>query len=140
MGVVDEHGDRPVLGDPAQQAEHGRADREPLAAGPGCQGERGAERLGLRGGDRVQVLQDRAQELEQAAERHLLLGVDPGGAQHAHPRVGRPRLAASSSSALLPIPASPVSTSVPLSPTRAAATSVAMTWRSRSRPTSTTRV
>ena len=48
--------------------------------------------------------------------------------------------AASSSSALLPIPASPDSSSVPLSPTRAEATSLLMTCRSRSRPTSTDRV
>ena len=137
VGVVDEHGDRPVLGRPAQQAEHGRADREPLAAGPGRQGEGRAERLGLRRGDRVQVVQDRAQELQQAAERHLLLGVDPGGAQHAHPRRRSPRPRRPRAARSCRSRPRRVSTSVPLSPTRAAATSVAMTWRSRSRPTST---
>ena len=55
---------------------------------PGCEGEGRAERLGLRRRDRVEVLEDRAQQLEQPAERDLLLGVDPGGPQHTHPCVG----------------------------------------------------
>ena len=140
VGIVDDHRQRSVLGHAAQQAEHRGADREPLAAGSRPQRERRAQRLGLRCRDGV----------EQAERRAAGAGAARRTAPPARRRSPRPAAracptsdtddAASSSRAVLPIPASPVSTSVPLSPTRAAATSVAMAWRSRSRPTSTRRV
>ena len=140
VGVVDDHGERPVLGHAAEQAEHRGADGEPLAAGPGQQRERRAERLGLRCGDGVEVVQHRAQELRAEPPNGTSRSASTPAARRTRMPASATAAAASSSSALLPIPASPDSSSVPLSPTRAEATSLLMTCRSRSRPTSTDRV
>ena len=113
VGVVDEHRDRAVLGVGGEQAERGRADREPLLGRAWPQRQRALERDRLRLRDLVEHHQRRAQQLEQRRERDLGLGLDPARAQHPHPAG---RSAAWSSSTVLPIPGSPTSASVALAP------------------------
>ena len=138
--VVDEYGEGPVLGGPAQEAQGRRAHREPtgLGVGPGAEQQRGGERGGLR---------SRGSGRAAGAPVGAAGGVLRTGRTARTPRpeqrstcISSTRPAASVSRAVLPMPGSPLSTSTRLSPTRAPARSVAMVRRSESRPTSTSRL
>jgi hypothetical protein len=134
--VVDEAQDRPVLGELGQQRETGGVDEEALLAGAVGQAERRLERGGLRRRQPVEVAQRRPQQLVQRGERQLGLGFHPARGQHVH--VAR-ALRASSSSTVLPTPASPRRASTPLRESRAAASRAPMRARSASLPNSTIR-
>ena len=114
--VVDQHGDRLVLGQPAEQAQGGRADREPVPAGARAAAPArtaSASACGCR--DPVQLVQRRgaaAAAGRRTAPRTRTRPRWPAAAAGRRPRGP----AASSSSALLPMPASPTSTRAPLSP------------------------
>ena len=136
--VVDDDGDRPVLGVPADQAQHRRADREPVAPVGAADGAGSAsaadERVRLHRGDAVERAQRGPQQLQQRGERDLALGLEPGRAQHAACRpapldgvVEQGGLADAGLAA---------SASTPLVPRRAAATSRSIACCSACRPTS----
>ena len=72
--VVDQHGDRILLGADRQQAQRRGPDREPVVlrrARPQRKG--GLERGGLRRRDRVQEDQSGTNQFKQGAKRHLRL-------------------------------------------------------------------
>ena len=87
--VVDHDGDRAVLGVPADQAQHRRADREPVARlgralEPRGERERGGQRIRLHRRDPVERAERRAQQLQQRPERDLPLRLEAGRTQHPH--------------------------------------------------------
>jgi hypothetical protein len=84
VGVVDQDRERLVLGEPAEQAQGRRADGEPVATGPRPQGQGRRERVGLRGGDPVEMHQRGSQQLEQPAEGDLRLRLRAGGPEQPH--------------------------------------------------------
>ena len=73
LGVVDQHGDRALLGVGGEQAERRRADREALLRPGRPERERALERERLRLRDAVEHPERRAQQLEQRRERDLRL-------------------------------------------------------------------
>ena len=86
--VVHHHGDRSALGVAAEQAQHGRADGEPVTRivgrGRSGQRQRRGERLRLDRRDPVQFAERGTDELQQGRERDLGLGLQPGRAQYPH--------------------------------------------------------
>ena len=84
VGVVDEHGHRSLLGVGREQAERGRADREPLLRGAAPESKRAFQRDRLRLRDPVEHDERRAEKLEQGCERNLCLGFDSARTQDPH--------------------------------------------------------
>jgi hypothetical protein len=84
--VIDEHERGRDLRLRGQQAERRRADGEPVAAAARPERQRPAEGRGLRPRDLRELAERRAQQLEQAGERHRRLGLHAPRAQHAHRR------------------------------------------------------
>ncbi len=90
MQVVDHHCDGAVLGVPADQAQNGCADREPIArigrvSSPGKrQSRRQCIRLHRR--NPVECAERGAHELQQRPERDLALRLESGRTQHPHLR------------------------------------------------------
>ena len=84
LGIVDEAQQGPLLGDVAQQPEHAESDPEAIVRGLARQGEGGAKRCRLRLRQPIDPVQQWPQQLVQAGERELGLGLDPGRAQHGH--------------------------------------------------------
>ena len=82
--VVDQHGDRGFLRIGGQQAEGGRAHGEAARRAGRPERQRALQCLGLRVGDLVDPGQRRAQQLEQAGERDVSLGLHPAGPEHVH--------------------------------------------------------
>ena len=85
--VVDEYGEGPVLGGPAQEAQGRRARPRTGWARrrrPGAEQQCGRERRGLRGRDLVEQRQHRPEQLEEPGERDELLGLHALRAQHLH--------------------------------------------------------
>ena len=135
--VVDEHERRRDLRLRGEQAQRRRADGEAVAAAARPQRQRPAERRRLGPRDLRELAERRAQQLEQAGERHRRLGLHAARPQHPHRRRRARRRA--SSSAVLPMPTSPTRASTPLVPARASATRRSSRRCSESRPSSTPR-
>ena len=118
LRVIDDTDKRPLLGRLRQQAQHRQPDQKPIRRVPRTQPERHAERLPLRTGKPVQAIEHRRAQLLQRREREL------------HLRLARPTARATrnpdaasiaySSSAVLPTPGSPRTTSTRLCPARTA--------------------
>ena len=88
VSIVDEHGDRGLLGVRRQQAERRRTHREALLGQPGTQRQGSLERHRLRPGNPIERDQGRAQQLEQRRERDLRFGLDPPRSQDPHAGAG----------------------------------------------------
>ena len=89
-----------------QQVQRRQRDQERLGRAVPPHAECGAQRPALRWRQPVVVPQHRAEQLVQAGERQLSLGLDAGGGQH--PQAGLAGLAGpAGSSEDFPIPASP---------------------------------
>ena len=122
VGVVDEHaasGASSAHG--GEQAERRRADREPLARRRRASASAPPSALGLGAGMRSSVPSAGRSSSSRPANGTRASASMPARPQHPHAR--RRARAAYSSSALLPMPGSPTSTSTPLCPTRASASS-----------------
>ena len=89
VDVVDDGQQRLVLGGRAEQAEHGGGDGEAVVGDGLAEGQRPLQRRGLGGRDRVDEVEQRAQQVEQAGERDVALGLVAARAQDAE--VGRRR-------------------------------------------------
>ena len=87
--VVDEHERRRDLRLRGEQAQGRRADGEAVAAAARPQRQRPAERRRLGPRNPRELAERRAQQLQQAGERHRRLGLHAARAQHPHP-VGAP--------------------------------------------------
>jgi hypothetical protein len=82
LGVLGQDQQRRLGCDLAEQVEHGHRDPEPLRRRIGAQPEGGVEHRPLRGGQVRHLGTQRAQQLMQARERQISLGLHPGRAQH----------------------------------------------------------
>ena len=80
------HDERSLLGDVGQQAQHRQPDEEAIRRVAGAQPERRAQRVALRAGKRVELLEQRRAQLMQPRERDLHLGLDAAGAHDPAPR------------------------------------------------------
>ena len=121
LRVVDDADQRPLLRRVGQQAQDRQPDEEPVRRVAVAQAERRAERIALRAGQALEPVHERRAQLLQPGERELHLRLD---ARRADDVAARTRAATRySSSALLPTPASPRSTSARLGPARTLATS-----------------
>ena len=80
LRVVDDADQRLLLGGVCQQAQRRQPDQEPVGRRAGAQPEHGRERVALRDGQPVEVIQHRSAELMEAAVRqlHLRLHADRG--------------------------------------------------------------
>ena len=90
--VVDDAQQRLRLGRRGEQAEHRHRDEEAILHALGRQPERAAQRGGLHVGQLGGAVQHRPQELVQAGEGQLGLGLDAGPGEHAHPVGARQRV------------------------------------------------
>ncbi len=84
LAVVDERQQRLLLGGRGEQAEHARHDRVAIAAGRLAERERPAQRGGLGRRDRVEPVEQRPEQLAQAREGDVGLGLHPARAQDRH--------------------------------------------------------
>ena len=91
VGVVDHAQQRLVVGHGREQAQHGDRDEEAVLDALGGQPEGAAQGRGLDVGELVGEVEDRPQQLVQAGERQLGLGLDAGAGEHAHPVRARQR-------------------------------------------------
>ena len=107
--VVDDREHRLVLGGGAEHAEHRGGHGEPVVRRGLLDRHRAAQRARLGLGDAVEQVEQRREEVEQPRERDVGLGLVAAGAHDAEVR--RAEAAASASSVLLPMPASPCTTS-----------------------------
>ena len=78
LRVVDDADQRLLLGDVGEQRQRGQADQEPVGRSAGAEAEHRRERVALRGGKRLEVLEHRRAELVQAAVGQLHLRLDAG--------------------------------------------------------------
>ena len=76
MGVVDQQHDRRLVRVGGEQAQRGRADREPVLRGRRPERQRTGERRGLRRRDAVERAERGAQQLGEPGERDRRLGLD----------------------------------------------------------------
>ena len=111
LRIVDDAQHRLCLGDVGEQAQDAERHQESFVAAPRAHTERRFDGGALLLRDIVEVRAYRPQQLLDGREGELRLGFDAGAAQNLYPSAFA---AASSSSADLPIPASPRSTSEPL--------------------------
>ena len=88
LQVVDDAQQRLRLGHLRQERERGEPDEEAVRCRAGRETERDLQRLLLRCGEHVEVVQQRPVELVQPRERQLHLGLDARDLQH--PEVARP--------------------------------------------------
>ena len=79
LRVVDDTGQRLLLGDLGDQRERGQPDQEPAGHRAGAAAEHRRERVPLRGGQPVQVVQHGRAELVQASVDQLHLRLDADG-------------------------------------------------------------
>ena len=82
--VVDDQPDGTALAAAAQQAQHRGADREPVGDRPLAQRQGDTQGLGLRRRQPVEVVGGHPEQLRQAAERHVLLGLGTGRPEQRH--------------------------------------------------------
>lgn len=136
LRIVDRDEQRAVLGGVAEQREHRDRDREPAVLAGRAERERRAQRGGLLLGQRVGEVEQRPDELEQARVRDLGLPSNPRPRRTRNPSASS-RIACRS--AVLPMPASPVTTTAKLRPSRASRRRVLSSSSSCSRPCSTRR-
>ena len=85
VGVVDDAQQRPLVGGGGEQAQHGDRDQEAVLDPLGRQPEGAAQRGGLHVGQLAGAVEHRPQQLVQAGEGQLGLGLDAGPREHAHP-------------------------------------------------------
>ena len=84
LRVVDQADQRPLLGDIGQQAQYRQSDQEPIRRAAVAQPECRAQRVALRAGQVIQMVQHRRAQLVQPGERQLHLRLharrprDPG--------------------------------------------------------------
>ena len=76
LRVVDDADQRLLLGDLGQQRQRGEPDQEPVGRRAGAPAEHGRERVALRGGEPVEVIEHRGAELVEAAVGQLDLRLD----------------------------------------------------------------
>ena len=117
LRVVDDAEQRLVVGGGGHQAQHGQPDQETVRGLPGAAAERDVQRLALRFRQFIEVVHQRRAQLLQPGECELHVGLHAGHLHDAESRT--PALRRSSSSAVLPTPASPRSTSTWQLPDRA---------------------
>ena len=79
LRVVDDADERLLLGDLGEQRQRREPDQEAVGRGPGAQPEHRRERVALRDGQPVEVIQHRRAELVQAAVGELHLRLDADG-------------------------------------------------------------
>ena len=79
LRVIDETGQRLLLGDLGEQRERGQPHQEPVGRRAGATAEHRRERVALRSGQPVQMAQHRRAELVQAGVGQLHLRLDAGG-------------------------------------------------------------
>ena len=135
LEIVDQAEDESVLRCQRQHAQRCRTDEESVDAGRLAQAQDPGERIGLALGQLIEPVGERPQQAIQPRECQVRLRLHPGGAQD---RAGAGAAAAYASSALLPTPGAPRTTSDRLSPPLAASSIRSMASRSRSRPTKPT--
>ena len=87
--VLDGEQHRGVGGGVADQLQRGERDAEEVWRRGAAHPEGGLHRFAVRGGQRVEVVEDRQQQLVQARERQVRLGLHAGGAEHPHAAAGR---------------------------------------------------
>ena len=110
VGVIGDHQDRGPFGQIRQQGQDGHPGQQRVrSTGVRRKAQRPQQRLGLPAGEAGGAGQHRPQQLMQPGEREPGLRFPAGDRQHPHAR-HRARPAASASSTVLPIPASPVTT------------------------------
>ena len=90
--VVDRHEHGRALADRGQQAERRGVEREAVAGHRRPERERARERRPLRRRQRAQLGHDGAEQVGEAGERELGLGLDAARAQHRHPVGGGDRV------------------------------------------------
>ena len=90
LAVVDERQQRLLLGGRGEQAQHARHDGVAIAARRLAERERPAQRGGLGRRDRVEPVEQRPEQLAQARERDVRLGLHPARAQDRHAGALRP--------------------------------------------------
>ena len=83
LRVVDDADERLLLGDLGQQRQGGEPDHEPVGRGAGAPAEHGRERVALRGGEPVEVIEHGGAELVEAAVGQLDLRLDADGPRNA---------------------------------------------------------
>ena len=83
LRVVDDADERLLLGDLGEQRQRGEPDQEPVRARAGAQAEHRRERVALRGGQPVEVIEHRRAELMEAAVGQLHLRLDADGRRDA---------------------------------------------------------
>ena len=71
MSVLHETEQRPLLGRGGQQAEHGQSDEKPVRDVTGCEAQGDLQRVPLRLGERVELVEHRRAELMDPGERQL---------------------------------------------------------------------
>ena len=81
LRVVDDAGQRLLLGDLGEQRERGQPDQEPVGRGAGAAAEHRRERVALRGGQPAKVVQHGRAELVQAGIGQLHLRLNASGSR-----------------------------------------------------------
>ncbi|HEY6762058.1 MAG TPA: hypothetical protein VI318_21335 [Baekduia sp.] len=90
LSVVDQAEERTILGDRAEQAQHGQGHQEPVRRGAGRDAHRDVQRVALRLRQPVEPVQQRRAQPLDPGERQLHLGLDAVEPRDAQPR-GLPR-------------------------------------------------
>ena len=135
LRVVDDADERLLLGDLGEQRQRGEPDQEPVRRRAGAQAEHRRERVALRGGQPVEVIQHRGAELMQAA-----VGAAPSPTRRPPPsrRASRRPVATGGPAARsCRRPPRPRSTTTPLRPASASVRSRSSASHSARRPRST---
>jgi hypothetical protein len=78
LHIVDDADQRPLLSDLGEQRQGGEPEEKPVRWRPGAQSERGRERVALRDGQPLEVIEHRRAELMEAAEGELHLRLHSG--------------------------------------------------------------
>ena len=81
LRVVDDTGQRLLLGDLGEQRQRGQPDQEPVGRSAGAAAEHRRERVALRDGQPVEVVQHGRAELVEAGVGQLHLRLDAGGSR-----------------------------------------------------------
>ena len=79
LRVVDDAYERLLLGDLSEQRQRCEPDQEPVGRRPAAPAEHSCERVALRDGQPLEVIQHRCAELVEAAVRELHLRLDADG-------------------------------------------------------------
>ena len=81
LRVVDDTGQRLLVGDLGEQRQRGQPDQEPVGRGVGAAAEHRRERVALRSGQPAEVVQHGRAELVEAGVGQFHLRLDAGGSR-----------------------------------------------------------